>query len=204
MKRFSVRRIRLPHASIWEMNVNSADPDDGNSPWLKRLDEGDPSALASLYDEFGAQLYGFALGMLGRAEAAEDALQELFLLLARSRGKLGHVRSPRAYLFAMLRNAVWRRLRREASGPASIEPSTLFERPMPPGLPAGAAEDIESALASLPEEQREAVILKVFQGMTFPEIAQISGVSANTAASRYRYALGKLRTILPGDLLQGD
>jgi RNA polymerase sigma-70 factor (ECF subfamily) len=159
------------------MEVIGADQDDGASPLLERLAEGDPSALEMLYDKFAPQLYGYALGMLGRPEAAEDGLQELFLNLARSRGKLGHVRSVRAYL-------------------------AIFQRPGPPGLPEGAAADIESALARLPAEQKEVILLKVYQDMTFPEIADVTGVSANTATSRYRYALDKLRALLPPDLLQ--
>ena len=184
------------------MEVIGPDQDDGASRWLERLAAGDPSALEMLYDEFGPQLYGYALGMLGRPEAAEDGLQEVFLNLARSRGKLGHVRSIRAYLFVMLRNAIWRRLGRSASGESALDPAAIFQRPEPRGLPAGAASDIESALAKLPAEQREVIVLKVYQDMTFPEIAEVTGVSANTATSRYRYALDKLRALLAPDLLQ--
>jgi RNA polymerase sigma-70 factor (ECF subfamily) len=140
--------------------------------------------------------------MLGRPEAAEDGLQELFLDLARTRGNLGHLRSVRAYLFVMLRHAIWRRLRRKASAESNIDPAAIFQRPGPPGLPEGAVADIASALAKLPAEHREVIVLKVYQDMTFPEIAEVTGVSANTATSRYRYALDKLRALLPPDLLQ--
>ena len=186
------------------MEVIGADQEDGDgaSPWLERLAEGDPSALERLYDEFGPQLYGYALAMLGRPEAAEDGLQELFLNLARSRGKLGRVRSVRAYLYVMLRNAIWRRLRRNGPRESGVDPAAIFQRPEPLALPEGAAADIESALAKLPAEQKEVIVLKVYQNMTFPEIAEVTGVSANTAASRYRYALDRLRALLPPDLLQ--
>jgi RNA polymerase sigma-70 factor (ECF subfamily) len=55
---------------------------------------------------------------------------------------------------------------------------------------------IEQALRELPPEQREVIHLKVFEGLTFQEIADATGESINTAASRYRYATGKLRAIL--------
>ena len=184
------------------MEAGSVSQDEGLNRWLERLAEGDPSALEGLYDDAGPQLYRYALGMLRRPEAAEDAVQEVFVSLARARGKLGKVRSARAYLFAALRHAIWKRLRREAAGLSSVEPAAIFERPQPPGLPEGAASDIESALVQLPAEQREAIMLKVYQDMTFAEIAAVTGVSLNTAASRYRYALDKLRTLLPEDLLQ--
>ncbi len=184
------------------MEETSGSQDEGLNRWLERLAEGEPSALEGVYDEVGPQLYRYALGMLGRTEAAEDAVQDLFVSLACARGRLGKVRSARAYLFAMLRHAVWKRLRREAEGHSSAASATIFERPQPPGLPEGAASDVESALAQLPAEQREAIVLKLYQDMTFAEIAAMTGVSLNTAASRYRYALDKLRALLPEDLLQ--
>jgi RNA polymerase sigma-70 factor (ECF subfamily) len=59
---------------------------------------------------------------------------------------------------------------------------------------------LEQALKSLGPEQREVVHLKVYEKMTFPQIAQATGVPANTAASRYRYALTRLRELLAGHL----
>jgi RNA polymerase sigma-70 factor (ECF subfamily) len=52
---------------------------------------------------------------------------------------------------------------------------------------------VSRALSRLPDDQREVVILKIYQGLSFSEIAAICGSSVNTAASRYRYALAKLR-----------
>jgi RNA polymerase sigma-70 factor (ECF subfamily) len=56
-----------------------------------------------------------------------------------------------------------------------------------------AALALQAALLELPEEQREVVVLRIWSGMTLAEVADLSGVSLNTAASRYRYALEKLR-----------
>jgi RNA polymerase sigma-70 factor (ECF subfamily) len=58
------------------------------------------------------------------------------------------------------------------------------------------ADDLSDALKTLPPEQREVIALKVDGGLTFGQIAEILGVNANTAASRYRYALEKLRRVL--------
>jgi RNA polymerase sigma-70 factor (ECF subfamily) len=55
---------------------------------------------------------------------------------------------------------------------------------------------IESALARLPEEQRAVLVLKTWGGLTFPQIAAALEIPANTAASRYRYAVEKLRELL--------
>jgi RNA polymerase sigma-70 factor (ECF subfamily) len=182
--------------------VNSGDQDNRAAVWLDHLAEGDPSALEKLYDEFATQLYAYALGMISRPDAAEEAVQELFLMLVKRRGRLGHVHSARAYIFAMLRNAIWRRLRRKTSGELGVDPIVIFDRSAPCALPEGAITDIEAALMNLPPKQKEVVMLKVYQNMTFPEIARVTGVSTNTVNSQYRYALERLRSLLPPDLLQ--
>jgi RNA polymerase sigma-70 factor (ECF subfamily) len=68
--------------------------------------------------------------------------------------------------------------------------------PEPPGVDSDRAVRLEQALRALPAEQREVISLKVDGGLTFAEIAALLGVSANTAASRYRYALEKMRAAL--------
>jgi RNA polymerase sigma-70 factor (ECF subfamily) len=65
--------------------------------------------------------------------------------------------------------------------------------------PSGRAEDslvLQKALLQIPDEQCEAIVLRVWGEMTFEEIARVAGVSPNTAASRYRYGLNKLRGLL--------
>jgi RNA polymerase sigma-70 factor (ECF subfamily) len=59
---------------------------------------------------------------------------------------------------------------------------------------------LSSALAELPYEQREAVVLKIKQGMTLRQIARLQGVSISTAHGRYRYGLDKLRALLDGEI----
>ena len=68
-----------------------------------------------------------------------------------------------------------------------------------------AALTLQRALADLPEEQREAVVMRIWSGMTLEEVAEATGVPLNTAASRYRYALAKLRERLtPGRIISPD
>jgi RNA polymerase sigma-70 factor (ECF subfamily) len=62
-------------------------------------------------------------------------------------------------------------------------------------------ETIEAALRSLPTTQAEVLVMKVWGGLTFPQIAVALGISANTAASRYRYALAKLREQLAAEVI---
>lgn len=136
-------------------------------------------------------LYGRALG-LSHGEA-EDVLQETFVALLErvaepSRPEHYCVRSYRNHALNY-RRGLWRRLTRE------WESLRWFERHNGESATERAA---MRCLADLPLEQREAVVLKIWQHHTFDEIADLTGVSVNTAAGRYRYALQKLRVCLKG------
>jgi RNA polymerase sigma-70 factor, ECF subfamily len=147
------------------------------------------AALADLYDEHGARLYRYAHVLLTDAGAAEDAVQEAFCQLARAARRDPGLVSV-AYLTTIVRNECLSALRRRRRQPVLAAP--LLERQAP-----GSSEEerllLESALRALPTEQREVIYLKVFEGLTFHEIGERCGVSQNTAASRYRYALTALR-----------
>ena len=165
------------------------------------LAAGDPEAFAALYDRLALRLLGAARTMTGSLADAEDVVQDLFVELARGRARLAAVADLEAYVFTMLRNAVRRRSRRAALDRRAVvaiatgrqASSSLNESP--PELPDDA---LAAAVAALPEAQREVVALKIDAGLTFAEIGAVTGTSLNTAASRYRYALEKLRTALAG------
>jgi RNA polymerase sigma-70 factor (ECF subfamily) len=165
-----------------------ATPDDARL--LAGLAAGHETAFAEIYDRFGARLYRTALGLVGRREDAEDCVQELFAALVRSHQRLDGVRDLAAYLFASLRRQAARRMARRAQ-----EPMLLTSEP---AEPAGPLDDprgdaLRQALRWLTAEQREVIALKVEGELTFNEIAQVLNISPNTAASRYRYALARLR-----------
>jgi RNA polymerase sigma-70 factor, ECF subfamily len=153
-----------------------------------------------LYERFGARLYRAAMGMLGRREDAEDVVQEVFAALVRSQNKLESVNDLTAYLFAALRNAVGRCTERRRRNTLSLDIAAEAAMNSPCGSEKTENYDNERlhrALAQLPAEQREIVSLKIAGELTFSEIAAALNVCQNTAASRYRYALEKLRAILP-------
>lgn len=163
------------------------------------LAAGDPEAFAALYDRLAVRLLGAARTMTGSSSDAEDMVQDLFVELARGRARLAAVADLEAYVFTMLRNAIRRRGRRTAldrramlAVAAGRRDSGSFTTPAAE-LPDDA---LAAAVAALPEPQREVVALKIDAGLTFAEIAAVTGTSLNTAASRYRYALEKLRTAL--------
>ena len=139
----------------------------------------------------GLVLYGRALG-LSHSEA-EDVLQETFVALLQMEQP---PEEPRHYCLRSLRNralnhrrSLWRRLARE------LESRRWFER-SPEESPQERA--AMRALARLPREQREVIVLKVWHQRTFEEIAHLQEASPNTVAGRYRYGLQKLRAALKG------
>lgn len=147
----------------------------------------------ALYDAKAAELilYGRALG-LGHGEA-EDVLQETFIALMQLSGppeKREHY-CVRSYRNRALnhRRSLWRRLTRE------WESLRWFER-SPEETPAERL--AMRALATLPVEQREAIVLKIWHGCTFEEIGGLLEISPHTAAGRYRYGLHKLKDQIKG------
>ena len=133
-------------------------------------------------------LYGRALG-LSHAEA-EDVLHETFRSLLSLEGPPGQ---PVHYLVRSFRNRAlnhrrgwWRRLARE------IEARRWFE-PADPEDPR--ERRLAQALAELPAQQREVIVLKIWQRLTFAAIGEALGLSPNTVAGRYRYGLERLRRL---------
>lgn len=171
----------------------------GDDPLIAGLTAGDERAFAALYDRYGTRLYRTALGIVGRREDAEDAVQEVLISLVRSRKALAKVNDLTAYLFSALRRAAARCAQREKREPAAAQIVEDIEDKTTQGETNNfRADHLEQALRQLPEEQREVILLKIDGQMTFAQIAQVLEISLNTAASRYRYALEKLREILSG------
>jgi RNA polymerase sigma-70 factor, ECF subfamily len=140
------------------------------------------------------RLYRYALLILGDEAAAEDAMQETLYGIARIVR-----RNPEAatapYAIRALRNQCFSMLRRRKRSAGT--PRRLLE----PFAPDASEEErlmLDEVLRQLPIEQREVVYLKVFDGMTFLEIAALQGAGINTIASRYRYAMTALRKALGG------
>lgn len=162
---------------------------------LKGLAAGDTAAYQRVYDCFGSTLYRTAVRMLGSHQDAEDAVQEVFAAIVRSRGRLAHVADMKAYLFASLRHVAGRIHRRRQQ----YAMSGLDETHWPNNRQSEDGETAErlwDVVRRLPAEQREVLALKIQGELTFKEIGAVCGISPNTAASRYRYALDKLKQMM--------
>lgn len=148
--------------------------------------------LGRLYDRLGVSLYRYALMILTDRAAAEDVLHDVFSRLA-SRRPRGIV-SIDGYLRLAVRNACFDALRRRKR--AAVDDAAMLLEPAVEGVDPAERLALESALRSLRADQREVVHLKVYEGLTFQEIADLTSTSINTVAGRYRYALDKLRVAL--------
>lgn len=148
--------------------------------------------IARAYDEHGAALYRHALMILGDSAAAEDAVHQVFTKVLAGSTPDGHIQFAAAYLRQAVRNQCYSWLRARQRDSAEPEPCG---RPLLEPVRPAPQDDrlmLEQALRALPPEQREVVHLKVFEGLTFRQIADVTSVPSNTAASRYRYAIDKL------------
>lgn len=147
------------------------------------------------FTEIGPALLLFARRWTRSRADAEDVVQEAFVRFWRRQ----HSIANRALLYAAVRSAALDRLRTEQR---RAQREAIASRDTPEHCePVFAPEDegqqlLAAAVERLPEEQREVVVLKIWNELTFAEIAQVLAISQNTAASRYRYALGALRKIL--------
>lgn len=152
--------------------------------------------LEGLYERHGEDLFRYLVFRLGSTEDAEDVLQEIFCRFARYAVRWRLVRDERSFVFRVARNEANRFLRRRI-GRREREKMIRAESRMFSAAVVAPEDPLSARLLStadaLPAEQKEIVFLKVFEGLTFKEIGSACGIPANTAASRYRYGIAKLR-----------
>lgn len=157
----------------------------------------DDAELTRLYDEHAQALFAFLLNFTRDEPDTRDLLQEVFVKLAREPGLLRRARDERVFLIRLAHNAAIDLMRRRGArqrreDQVAAEPAPVFASTTDPDEGAF-REALSSALAELPPEQLAVVHLKLWERLTFDRIAEVLDLSPNTAASRYRYALDKLR-----------
>lgn len=169
-----------------------------------RFQRGSRAALARIYEKYVHVLLSLALGLLNDPHAAEDVVQDVFVSFAQGADGLKIKGSLKAYLAQSVVNRVRDRLRRQRSQRRRIDAlaattNRAFERQRSL-VYSERCERLSAALAQLPYEQREAVVLKTKHEMTLRDIAKLQGVSISTVHGRYRYGMDKLRALLNGDM----
>ncbi len=170
---------------------------------LARMAHRDPQALDAFYTRHARAVFSLALTMLGEHTRATDLTQEVFLLVWRSAGAYQPTGSARAWLLRLTRNRAidgLRRDRRRLASESTLPTQALHALPAPQAL-ADAAERqaVRDALAALPAEQRDALFLAFFQGLSHQEIATCLRTPLGTIKARIRRALQTLRQQLQGE-----
>jgi RNA polymerase sigma-70 factor (ECF subfamily) len=153
--------------------------------------------IERLYDGHAQPLFAFLLNFTRDEADTRDLLQEIFVKLTREPKLLVGVRDERAFLIRLAHNAAVDLMRRRGARDRTKE-NFAAETASPFAVTADPdgkffRDKLANALAELPEEQRAVVHLKLWEELTFEEIAAALDISPNTAASRYRYGLDKLR-----------
>jgi len=169
-----------------------------------QIKRGDKQALRWVYEKYKNNLLTIAVSLLHDSNAAEDVLHDVFISFAASVRQLQLRGSLKNYLIISLVNQVRDRFRKgkhHVVGLDQVGPiSSDSEGPEQSAIFGEESQLLTGALAKLPFEQREVIILHLNGGMTFKEIANMQGTSISTVQGRYRYGLSKLRTILNGEL----
>lgn len=166
----------------------------------KSIASGEAGALDVMWKEYGQMLFGMMLSMLCSHHDAEEVLQDVFVKIARNRDEVAGAQNMSGYIYAIARNEALSFMKKRKKMPEPTDPAQLWLVPADEKESPG-DESIHCAglLAEIPEDQRTVIVMKVYQNMTFDDIACAMGISLNTAASRYRYGMEKLKTLL-GDL----
>jgi RNA polymerase sigma-70 factor (ECF subfamily) len=162
----------------------------------EQLSRGTSHALDRLFDLTGARLVRYACTITRHRDDAEDAFQAALVRVARRPENLARSDNPWAYFLRIVRNESLRILQHRRPLPLPDVVLTSEGGQFAELEAADVQRSIQTALAKLPPSQAEVVVLKVWEEMTFAEIAEVLEESPNTVASRYRYALQKLSGLL--------
>jgi len=195
---FEVYASRITHHGVGTITKPVAFSLDKSRPQVRHtLQMSAPFDFARLYDDHAQALFSFLLNLTRNEADTRDLLQELFVKLARRPELLRDVRDERAFLLSLAHHAAIDVMRRRGTRQKHYE--QLMAQADFAFAPASNPDEqafrnaLATALGELPAEQRVVVHLKLWEGLTFEQVATLLQIPQNTAASRYRYGLDKLR-----------
>ncbi len=165
---------------------------------LRRIAQGDDSALAALYDEYASRVYSMALRVLGDAALAQEVTQDVFLKVWRSPHQWNPARGQfSSWLLTVTRYTAVDRLRAEAlrSG-RSVPLIDEIDAPAADESDPADLDRLRALLHRLPDEQRQVIELAYFRGLTHSELAAALNLPLGTVKTRLRAGLQKLRALL--------
>lgn len=169
---------------------------------MKLVQAGDCSPAAEIFDRYSGRIYNFAYRFLKNSEAAEDATQEVFVKMLKHAKQFHGDAKLSTWLFSITAN-LCRDYLRKADNKAKESEETLLSLPSSPELLPDRnlerrenEQRVQQALHALTPEQREAILLSRYQGLSYAEIAQISGCSEGAVKTRVFRAMETLKKLL--------
>lgn len=173
---------------------------------ILQFKRGSADALRRIYDKYEGHLLTLAAGLLINIGDAEDAVHDMFVSFAQSAEKLKVNGSLKSYLATCVVNRA-RDMMRKVRSRKSVGLDDVgdpvggdMDRPDVSVMCNEESRRLHNAMAKLPYEQREVIMLHVYEEMTFRQIAGLQGAPINTVQGRYRYGLKKLRETLASEV----
>lgn len=177
---------------------------------MRIVQAGDFSPASEIYDRYSSRIYNFAYRFLRNSEAAEDATQEVFVKMLKHASQFHGDAKLSTWLFSITANWCRDYLRKSDNKPKDSD-DVLVTLPAPsdnaPDRNLERRENeqrVQRALGALTPEQREAILLSRYQGLSYAEIAQISGCSEGAVKTRVFRAMETLKKALTGEAQGGD
>lgn len=170
-----------------------------------RFKRGSKDALRRIYEKYRHDLLKLAVSLVSDVNTAEDVVQDVFVSFAQTGTRIRLAGDLRKYLATCVANRIRNRkrdrVRHETSGIDEAEGVVCAaRRPEQWAILNEELRLLSEAMAELPYDQREVLVLYMQTGMTFRQIAMIQNASINTVQGRYRYGMSKLRSLLNGEL----
>jgi RNA polymerase sigma-70 factor (ECF subfamily) len=171
---------------------------------MARRKQGSRDALRRIYEKYRDSLLILAIALSHDVSLAEDAVHDVFVAFAKNFANFELTGSLKAYLAKCVANRVRDLMRKKQS--RALIPEQAYSAPSDLSEPSRLIvcnEELQllsSALAELPHEQREVIVLHIHGQMRFRVIAKSLGISVNTVKGRYRYGIRKLRSILNSEI----
>lgn len=164
---------------------------------MLRYQAGDLPAFRELYQRHRQGLYRFIAWRSPRRDWVDEIAQDAWASLHAARASYTPQAQFRTFLYQIARNRLVDLLRQKEMEPAGEEHEQV-DPGSPPELLAARQQDqlLHAAIRTLPHEQREALVLQQFSGLSVEEIAEVTGAERETVKSRLRYAMQKLRAAL--------
>jgi RNA polymerase sigma factor (sigma-70 family) len=177
---------------------------------MRIVQSGDFSPASEVYDRYSGRIYNFAFRFLRNAEASQDAVQEVFVKMMRHANQFNGDAKLSTWLFSITANWCRDYLRKadnKAKEPAEVLVSLPSSSEDAPDRNLERRQNellVRRALETLTTEQREAILLSRYQGLSYAEIAQIAGCSEGAVKTRVFRAMETLKRTLTGEESGGD